>query len=115
METQQGSSFQSTAMIMKEAINESDLDKIVNNQTEIHKILESTASSLTQFNEFSSTKYDELAKKFELHTKCIKEMKIDLEYIFKKLKLLRTKIANQHPDVFEQVEKNLPKNDEDDY
>ncbi|CAG8646509.1 38790_t:CDS:2 [Gigaspora margarita] len=114
METQQGSNFQPTTRIMKDMINNSDLDKIVKNQTEIHQILESTASSLTQFNEFSSTKYDELAKKFELHTKCIKEMKIDLEYIFKKLRLLRTKIASQHPDAFEQVEKKLPKKVEDD-
>ena len=49
-------------------------------------MLESNATSLTSFNNDSHIKYDELLKKFDSHSKCIKEMKVDLEYIFKKLR-----------------------------
>ena len=41
---------------------------------------------MNALNELSQQKYDDLVKKFEANTKCFKEMKVDLEYIFKKIR-----------------------------
>ncbi|CAG8759614.1 14585_t:CDS:2, partial [Acaulospora morrowiae] len=61
-----------------------------------------------------ASKYDDLARKFESHSKCIKEMKVDLEYIFKKIRIIKTRISAQYPDIFEQVEAKFPRGDDDD-
>ncbi|CAG8504860.1 4576_t:CDS:2 [Diversispora eburnea] len=60
---------------MKDMLNEKDLNKMIENQDQIYQSLESSTSSVISFNEFSASKYNELAKKFESHSKCIKEMK----------------------------------------
>ncbi|RIA84837.1 hypothetical protein C1645_831680 [Glomus cerebriforme] len=90
---------------MKGMMNEVDLNKIVQNQNSIHEILELNTSTLSSFNDYSHIKYDELSKKLDSHSKCIKEMKVDLEYIFKKLRLLKTKVSTQYPDAYIEVEK----------
>lgn len=97
-----------------------------------HEILEYNTTSLTSFNDFSHIKYEEFSKKLDSHSKCIKEMKVDLEYIFKKLRyitilaicytlsdnslkwfnvirLLKTKVSTQYPDAYAEVEKRFPK------
>ncbi|CAB4394284.1 unnamed protein product [Rhizophagus irregularis] len=94
---------------MKGMMNEVDLSKIVQNQNSIHEILEYNTTSLTSFNDFSHIKYEEFSKKLDSHSKCIKEMKVDLEYIFKKLRLLKTKVSTQYPDAYAEVEKRFPK------
>ncbi|CAI2182833.1 5366_t:CDS:2 [Funneliformis geosporum] len=93
---------------MEGMMNEIDLNKIVRTQTSIHEMLESNATSLTSFNDHSHIKYDELFKKLDSHSKTIKEMKVDLEYIFKKLRLLKTKVSTQYPDAHAEVKKNFP-------
>ncbi|CAG8786221.1 17572_t:CDS:2, partial [Acaulospora morrowiae] len=49
---------------MKDMLNENDMNKIVEDQNQLRQSLESSASSLTTFNEFSASKYDDLARKF---------------------------------------------------
>lgn len=42
--------------------------------------------SLTSFNEFSSTMYNNLSGEYEKHTKALKEMKKDLDHVFKRIR-----------------------------
>nr|CAG8468807.1 8268_t:CDS:2 [Entrophospora candida]CAG8475291.1 172_t:CDS:2 [Entrophospora candida] len=98
---------------MKEMTNEKDLDDIVQSQTLIHQTVEKSVTGLTNFNEFSQCKYDELFKRFEMHTKNIKEMKNDLDYIFKKIRLIKTKINKQYPNEFMLIKQKLPKSEEE--
>jgi hypothetical protein len=44
---------------------------------------------MNALNELSQQKYDELVKKFEANTKCVKEIKADLDYVFKKIRQAR--------------------------
>lgn len=44
---------------------------------------------------------------FKKHTKLLSEMKKDLDYIFKKIRIIKTKVSVQHPDAYAAA---LPKN-----
>lgn len=53
--------------------------------------LEKTANSnqrITQFNQYSLKAYNDVYKDFINHTKMIKEMRKDLDYIFKKIRYI---------------------------
>lgn len=40
---------------------------------------------------------------FRKHTKMLNEMKKDLDYIFKKVRIIKTKLSGQYPQAFEDV------------
>ncbi|KAG9295994.1 hypothetical protein G9A89_011846 [Geosiphon pyriformis] len=106
----QGPSYHAFNYFLEEMhgmLNDADLEKIVENQKNMHENLEQTAVTLTSLNDLSTQKYDELLRKYDLHAKCLKEMKNDLEYIFKKIRLIKTKVASQHPDAFAKMQKKI--------
>ena len=65
--------------------------------------LESASNDINALNELSQQKYDDLVKKFEANTKCFKEMKVDLEYIFKKIRYLTAEISWPSICIYEDV------------
>ncbi|KAN0009026.1 hypothetical protein ACTFIU_008916 [Dictyostelium citrinum] len=69
--------------------NQNDVNNILNLQTEILKKQYETNHMLSHFNEYSSQKYNQMSSDFEKHTKMLKEMKKDLDYIFKKTRNLQ--------------------------
>ncbi|KAK5575670.1 hypothetical protein RB653_006803 [Dictyostelium firmibasis] len=79
--------------------NQNDVTNILNLQTEISSInifdfirlkkQYETNHMLSHFNEYSSQKYNQMSGDFEKHTKMLKEMKKDLDYIFKKTRNLQ--------------------------
>lgn len=40
---------------------------------------------------------------FRKHTKMLNEMKKDLDYIFKKVRVIKTKLSGQYPEAFDEV------------
>jgi hypothetical protein len=49
-------------------------------------------------NEFSAREFRRLEDELEKHTKLMKDMKKDLDYIFQRLRVVRGKIQAAHPD-----------------
>ncbi|CAG8717688.1 11863_t:CDS:2 [Ambispora leptoticha] len=95
------------------SLNDEDLQKIVEYQINMQMNLEKSITTLNSLSELSAQKYDELLKKYEAHTKCVKEMKNDLEYIFRKIRLIKQKVVTKHSEAFAEVEKKFPKKDVD--
>lgn len=50
-------------------------------------------------NDFSANEFKRLEDELEKHTKLMKDMKKDLDYIFQRLRVVRGKIQTAHPEV----------------
>eukprot|EP01116_Phalansterium_solitarium_P004986 TRINITY_DN16239_c0_g1_i1.p1 TRINITY_DN16239_c0_g1~~TRINITY_DN16239_c0_g1_i1.p1 ORF type:complete len:136 (-),score=27.18 TRINITY_DN16239_c0_g1_i1:377-733(-) len=79
-------------------INHDNVEQLLTLQTEIYQSLQQSSQALTSFNDFSAGAYGRLQKDFEQNTKLLKEMKRDLEYIFKKIRVLQQKLGRRYPD-----------------
>ncbi|KAM9961474.1 hypothetical protein ACTFIR_004325 [Dictyostelium discoideum] len=95
--------------------NQNDVNNILNLQTEILKKQYETNHMLSHFNEYSSQKYHQMSSDFEKHTKMLKEMKKDLDYIFKKTRNLQILLNEkfQIPGVSDQYNEEEDEDDDD--
>ncbi|EAL72855.1 hypothetical protein DDB_G0271010 [Dictyostelium discoideum AX4] len=75
-----------------------------------------TNHMLSHFNEYSSQKYHQMSSDFEKHTKMLKEMKKDLDYIFKKTRNLQILLNEkfQIPGVTDQYNEEEDEDDDGD-
>lgn len=55
---------------------------------------------LLNCNALSTSRLKIASEEFKKHTKLLAEMKKDLDYIFKKLRIIKTKISVQYPDAY---------------
>ncbi|GAM26609.1 hypothetical protein SAMD00019534_097840 [Acytostelium subglobosum LB1] len=79
--------------------NQNDIHNILNTQTEILAKQYETNTALQHFNDYSAQKYAQVSHDFEKHTKMLKEMKRDLEYIFKKTRTLQSLLNDKFPNI----------------
>lgn len=55
---------------------------------------------LLNCNALSAGRLKTAGEDFKKHTKLLSEMKKDLDYIFKKIRIIKTKVSIQHPDAY---------------
>ncbi|XP_067003024.1 kxDL motif-containing protein CG10681 isoform X1 [Anabrus simplex] len=65
---------------------------------------EKTNEMLTNCNALSVNRLKSAGTEFKKHTQLLLEMKKDLENIFKRMRVLKTKLANQYPEAFAAAE-----------
>lgn len=65
---------------------------------------EKTNEMLLNCNALSAGRLKVAGEEFKRHTKLLNEMKKDLDYIFKKIRTIRTKISHQYPDAFAEAQ-----------
>lgn len=58
---------------------------------------------LLNCNALSTSRLKVASEEFKKHTKLLAEMKKDLDYIFKKLRVIKSKVSTQYPDAFAEV------------
>jgi len=54
--------------------------------------------TFTTFNDFSAAQFDKLIKDFERNTKMLKEMKVDLDSIFRRTRNIRNRLQPYLPE-----------------
>ncbi|KND04526.1 uncharacterized protein SPPG_00254 [Spizellomyces punctatus DAOM BR117] len=86
-------------------VDDATMSKILECQGETLQTLQSTNHSLTKFNDFSAVRYAQCAKNLENHTRLLRDMKGDLDIIFKRIRALRTKVGTQYPTHFADIAK----------
>ncbi|EGG15292.1 hypothetical protein DFA_10126 [Cavenderia fasciculata] len=79
--------------------SQNDIYNILSTQTEILTKQYETNNALQHFNEYSSQKYGQLSNDFEKHTKMLKDMKKDLDYIFRKTRQLQGLLNDKFPNI----------------
>ena len=66
-----------------------------------------TISAITEFNEHSEKELSNIGAQLEEYTKMNKEMKKDLEDIFKRLRVLKVELMKKYPSEFRQANAEL--------
>lgn len=67
---------------------------------------EKTNEMLTNCNALSASRLKTVAPEFKKHTQTLLEMKKDLDYIFKKIRAIKTKLSTQYPTEFAEAVRN---------
>ncbi|KAL6073149.1 KxDL motif-containing protein 1 [Balamuthia mandrillaris] len=78
-------------------VNQGDTAYTLDLQAQIYKCLDATQQTLHSFNNYSEDLYRRYQRDMETHTRTMKEMKRDLEYIFKKTRMLKDRLDSSHP------------------
>eukprot|EP00026_Physarum_polycephalum_P016635 Phypoly_transcript_17591.p1 GENE.Phypoly_transcript_17591~~Phypoly_transcript_17591.p1 ORF type:complete len:135 (+),score=26.11 Phypoly_transcript_17591:344-748(+) len=92
-----------TSMFVAEVasiINHEDINGILATQAEVQQRFKESNESLTHFNEFSATTYTNLSGEYERHTKALKEMKKDLDNVFKRIRQMQSMLRQRYPESF---------------
>lgn len=64
---------------------------------------EKTNEMLTNCNALSASRLKTVGPEFKKHTQLLLEMKKDLDYIFKKIRVIKTKLSSQYPEAFQEA------------
>ncbi|CAA0832287.1 Unknown protein [Striga hermonthica] len=84
----------------KTLVDSQDLESLRQSQNLILGRLQDSNAVLSHFNEYSENCFAEVSPDFAKHTRLLKSMKSDLDYIFLKLRTLKGKIMATYPDAF---------------
>ncbi|KAL8171729.1 hypothetical protein V2J09_023533 [Rumex salicifolius] len=84
----------------KTLISSDDMDSLKQMQHLILGRLQDSNAVLSHFNDFSENCFDEVATDFAKNTRMLRSMKLDLDYIFQKLRSMKSKIMATYPDAF---------------
>lgn len=75
-------------------VNKEDLKQIDESQNRVSTKLQHSKQSITEFNEKSQETFVKLQREWQAHQKMLHEMRNDLEYITKKLRVMKAKSNN---------------------
>ncbi|CAH1429877.1 unnamed protein product [Lactuca virosa] len=84
----------------KTLIDSQDMDSLKQLQHIILGRLQDSNAVLSHFNDYSEHCYAEVSSDLYTNTRLLKSMKLDLDYIFQKLRSLKAKIKATYPDAF---------------
>ncbi|XP_073157652.1 kxDL motif-containing protein LO9-177 [Henckelia pumila] len=84
----------------KTLIDSRDLDSLKQSQHLILGRLQDSNAVLSHFNEYSENCFADVSADFSRNTRLLRSMKSDLDYIFQKLRSLKTKLLAAYPDAF---------------
>ncbi|KAG9067355.1 KxDL motif-containing protein 1 [Linnemannia hyalina] len=87
-----------------DTLPEPEIAEIQRRQAHMSASLQKASSSLSALNEFSAVKWADLHPKFEAHTKLIKELQSDLDYVFRKIRTIKAKLNLPNMDDEEEDE-----------
>ncbi|XP_028759340.1 kxDL motif-containing protein 1 [Neltuma alba] len=84
----------------KTLVSTEDLHSLEQLQHIILGRLQDSNAVLSHFNEFSENCFAEVSGDISRNTRLLKSMKSDLDYIFMKLRSMKSKISATYPDAF---------------
>ncbi|ESW31544.1 hypothetical protein PHAVU_002G246900 [Phaseolus vulgaris] len=86
----------------KTLVNSSDLHYLNHLQHTILGRLQDSNAVLSHFNDFSQHCFAEISGDIARNTRVLKSVKSDLDYIFQKLRSMKSKVMATYPDAFPQ-------------
>jgi len=72
---------------------------ILDLQDEIHDNLRQSVEAMSSMNDLASKEYAKLLKEYQKHTKMLKEMKNDLNYITQRIRDMKLKLQGSYPSL----------------
>lgn len=90
-------------------VNQTDVEVMIRAQKQMLQRFEKTNEMLLNCNALSQSRLKIASEDFKKHTKLLHDMKKDLDYIFKKIRNIKSKLSTQYPQPFAEAEaKNKP-------
>lgn len=81
-------------------VDQLDVETMIRAQKQMLQRFEKTNEMLTNCNALSVSRLKTVGPEFKKHIQLLLEMKRDLDYIFKKIRAIKTKLAAQYPEAF---------------
>lgn len=74
-------------------VNQGDVEQIIRAQKQMLQRFEKTNEMLLNCNALSQNRLKLATEEFKKHTKMLSEMKKDLDYVFKKIRIIKSKLS----------------------
>ncbi|XP_051170236.1 kxDL motif-containing protein CG10681 [Leptopilina boulardi] len=84
-------------------VDQQDVESMIRAQKQMLQRFEKTNEMLTNCNQLSVNRLKTAGTEFKKHTALLVEMKKDLDYIFKKIRLIKNKLNQQYPQAFSEA------------
>lgn len=81
-------------------VNQEDVESMVRAQKKMLQRFEKTNEMLANCNTLSATRLERATRDFKAHTAYVSDLKKDLESIFKRIRVIKSRIAAQNPEAF---------------
>ncbi|CAG4983149.1 unnamed protein product [Parnassius apollo] len=81
-------------------VDQTDVKTIIRAQKVMLQRFEKTTEMLTNCNQLSASRLRAASAEFKKHTQLLLDMRKDLEFIFKKIRAMKTKLAQQYPEAY---------------
>ncbi|CAF1046584.1 unnamed protein product [Didymodactylos carnosus] len=91
-----------TKLFLKE-INNQDINGLLTVQRTMLEQLDKTNEKLDGINKLSAKRYADASKDYSSHIQLLTTMKTDLDLIFKRIKVLKTRLSKKYPEAFSSV------------
>ncbi|TPX40097.1 hypothetical protein SeMB42_g02848 [Synchytrium endobioticum] len=102
-----------TAMTMTRMLPTDTMSHIIHSQQETLHRLRTTNDALETFNHSSAARYLLEAKQMHSYTKLLRDVKVDLDHIFRRIRFLKASVASNHPTEFARAGGSLLDDDND--
>ncbi|KAJ3177481.1 hypothetical protein HDU87_004500 [Geranomyces variabilis] len=99
------SAAKSLTKALASVVDEHAMIAMLAKQQDTVDVLRSTTQTLERSNDNSALRYVQCAAVLTQHTAMLKEMKTDLEGVFKRIRALKAKVAVQHPAEYREIER----------
>ncbi|XP_004926039.1 kxDL motif-containing protein CG10681 [Bombyx mori] len=84
-------------------VDQTDVEVIIRAQKNMLQRFEKTTEMLTNCNQLSASRLRAASTEFKKHTQLLFEMRKDLEFIFKKIRAIKTKLSSQYPEAYKEA------------
>ncbi|CAH2229375.1 kxDL motif-containing protein CG10681 [Pararge aegeria] len=81
-------------------VDQTDVEVIIRAQKTMLQRFEKTTEMLTNCNQLSASRLRAASVEFKKHTQLLLDMKKDLDFIFKKIRAIKTKLSTQYPESY---------------
>ncbi|XP_076655012.1 kxDL motif-containing protein CG10681 [Halictus rubicundus] len=84
-------------------VDQQDVESMIRAQKQMLQRFEKTNEMLTNCNQLSINRLKTAGLEFKKHTALLVEMKKDLDYIFKRIRIVKNKLSQQYPQAFNEA------------
>lgn len=85
-------------------MNKENADLILSEQDNMLETLEVANEKLSKLNSLSENSYELCAAEFRRYTQTLTGMKRDLDSVFRRIRLLKSRVASQYPEAYTEVQ-----------
>ncbi|KAH8240231.1 hypothetical protein KR032_012355 [Drosophila birchii] len=85
-------------------VNQGDVETMIRAQKQMLQRFEKTNEMLLNCNALSQSRLKSASEDFKRHVKCLNDMKKDLDYIFRKIRVIKQKLQQQFPAIYAEVQ-----------